>query len=348
MEIIKKNFRKYKDKFGERLSRVVKGMIKGGKANTNKIAEEIARADNIKVDSAWMFVHRLLSDKLFQIDDKFWRCHFKTIFCLLTENKMIKSGGNIQINVDFTTIKDNFLILVASVNIAGEKDVLLYFSSRSYPKKPGRMDQKKMELAFFKELKHLLPKKYTYTIVADRGFGNIRTIETCQKCGFNFVLRINPELWIKSEDGSLHKLAEFQGKNSFFKAEVLTWGQSFNFEIKTKNNSTWYLVTNLETPDLATQYEMRFKIEKLFQDLKSYGFDIEQLKIRKYDRMKRVFYLAALCHALASFLGCFVKYCKKKIYKSLGTGFSLYIVGMKVFGRKSTTIREEFWQSVFL
>jgi hypothetical protein len=47
MEIIYKNFSKYKDKFGERLSRFVKGMMAAGKANTNKIAEEIAKVDKI-------------------------------------------------------------------------------------------------------------------------------------------------------------------------------------------------------------------------------------------------------------------------------------------------------------
>jgi hypothetical protein len=311
MEIIYKSFSKYKDKFGERLSRFVKGMMASGKANTNKIAEEIAKADNIKIDSAWMFVHRLLSDKSFQIDDKFWRCHFKIIFSFLRENKLIKLGENIQINVDFTTIKDNFLILMASINIKGEKDVPLYFSIRNYQKEQGQMDQKKMELAFFNELKHLLPKKYTYTIVADRGFGNIRTIETCQKCGFTFVLRINPDLWIEMEDGTRHKLSEFQGKNQFFRARIMTWDKTFNFEVRTKNDSTWYLITNIEEPGVATQYELRFKIEKLFQDLKSYGFDIEQLKIKKYDRMKRIFYLASLSHALLTFFGCFIKYCKK-------------------------------------
>ncbi len=35
-------------------------------------------------------------------------------------------------------------------------------------------------------------------------------------------------------------------------------------------------------------YEKRFKIEKLFQDNKSSGFNIEANKIKKYDRFKRM------------------------------------------------------------
>jgi transposase len=78
--------------------------------------------------------------------------------------------------------------------------------------------------------------------------------------------------------------------------------------------STWYLLTNLEKPEsIALMYESRFKIEKLFQDLKSAGYNIENTKIRKYDMVKRLIYLTCISHALMVFLGTFVKYCKKTI-----------------------------------
>lgn len=72
----------------------------------------------------------------------------------------------------------------------GGGSVPLYFSMRSYPKRKGQSDQKTLERAFLKELRHLLSKKYSYTIVADRGFGNDRFAQLCHENGFNFVLRI--------------------------------------------------------------------------------------------------------------------------------------------------------------
>jgi transposase len=269
--------------------------------------------NGIKFGSAWMFVHRFLSDKKFQIDDALWRCHFNIIFSLLREKKFIQPRANIQINVDYTTINRNFLILSASVNIAEGKSVLLYFSMRNYPDGEKKMDQKKMEQAFFKELRHLLPQKYTYTIVGDRGFGNKRIIEICEKCGFDYVFRMNDNLWLKTKEGKVQKLQEYQGENSFFRAKIVRWKKEVNFAVKTKNNTTWYIATNVENPEVSGMYEDRFKIEKLFQDLKSSGFDIEKSKIRKYDRVKRIFYLSSLCHVLMVFLGSFIKYCKKNI-----------------------------------
>jgi hypothetical protein len=122
------------------------------------IAQAIATQKTINFESAWMFVHRFLSDLNFQIDDSFWQRHDNMIFNFLRETHGLKNGDNIQVNVDYTTLNDNFLILCAFINVAGEKDTMLYFTARNYPKRKNQMDQKKMELALFKGLRHLLSK----------------------------------------------------------------------------------------------------------------------------------------------------------------------------------------------
>jgi transposase len=110
---------------------------------------------------------------------------------------------------------------------------------------------------------------------------------------------MNDNLWIKTKDGEAKKLKEYKEKNCFFQGEVVRWSKDVYFAVKTKNNATWYIATNVANPEVAALYEDRFKIEKLFQDLKSSGFDIEKTKIRKYDRVKRLLYLSGLCHALS-------------------------------------------------
>ncbi|MDR2074884.1 MAG: hypothetical protein LBP31_01540, partial [Holosporales bacterium] len=75
------------------------------------------------------------------------------IFNFLTEQNGLRAGDNIEINVDYTTINDDFLILAASVNVGNEKSVLLYFTMRNYPKRKNQMDYKKMESSFFKGLR---------------------------------------------------------------------------------------------------------------------------------------------------------------------------------------------------
>lgn len=79
-----------------------------------------------------------------------------------------------------------------------------------------------------------------------------------------------------------------------------------NFYRHTKNASTWYLSSNINVLNeisASYTYEKRFKIEKFFQDMKSSGFNIENSKIRKYARFKRMLYLSMLAYIFVLILG---------------------------------------------
>ena len=76
----------------------------------------------------------------------------------MNKENLLKKGDNLQINVDFTSSTDDFLILVASVKFH-DRAIPLYFSTRIYAKRKGQYNQIKMKKAFINELRHLLPKK---------------------------------------------------------------------------------------------------------------------------------------------------------------------------------------------
>ena len=77
--------------------------------------------------------------------------------------------------------------------------------------------------------------------MADRGFGNQRFAKLCEDNGFDFVLRINENLKIE-RDGKVENLEKYKGKNKKFKARVVSWEEGYSFEIRTKNDSTWFLM----------------------------------------------------------------------------------------------------------
>jgi hypothetical protein len=52
----------------------------------------------------------------------------------------------------------------------------------------------------------------------DRGFGNSRVIEICEKLGFNCILRINNNLKITIDGQKAKNLRDYKGKNSTFEA----------------------------------------------------------------------------------------------------------------------------------
>ena len=272
-----------------------------------------------------MRIQRFLQNKNFQVDDRLWRKHINFVFDLMGERGILKQNDNILIKVDYTSETDNFLILMASLEF-GEKTIPLFFTMRNYPKKKGIFRKIKMEEAFIKGLRHALSKKYTYTIVADRGFGTLRFIELCEKNNFDYVVRICENLKIKIGEKMLN-IKDLKGGNDSFSANVLTWQKNLKFQIKTKENSTWFLITNLENTDVSEIYEKRFGIEKCFQDQKSSGFNIEKTKIRKYDRFKRLYFSVCFAQVIVVVLGDYMVSKNHPIKKN----FSTYIGVISAF-----------------
>lgn len=164
-----------------------------------------------------------------------------------------------------------------------------------------------MERAFIRGLKQVLSKKYRYRIIADRGFGNLRFLNLCKDNNFEFVIRINNNFRVKDSEGLIKNLQDFDHTNiRNLELYFCTWQQDVNIETCTNNDSTWFLIKSSKELNGKEIYEKRFKIEKLFQDSKSSGFNIEATKIKKYDRFKRMLYCCQLAHLLLTLLGNFI------------------------------------------
>jgi hypothetical protein len=325
-DFVNQYFAKMGKKFCKNIAVILPAILKCGSANTSEIAREMHHFTKKNFKSNDVKLYRFLQDPDFQVDDQLWRCNVNLIFDFLEKQKLIKEGDNIAINVDLTTSKRDFLILSASIILNG-KAISLYFSIRKYPPKTWQISHKKFEKAFINELKHILSKKYNYTIVADRGFGNGRFISICEENGFDFVIRMNANLKLQFEDKKIKNLKEFQGQNAEFPATIIRWKKQYNFSITTRKEQTWFLLSSKNAKSPINTYENRFKIEKLFQDSKSSGFNIENTKIRKYDRFKRLLYLLVLTHALMVVVGSVINDTKVDLKKK----FQLHIDSLLVY-----------------
>lgn len=263
-------------------------------------------------------LQRFMQNSNFIVGDKLWRCHHNLIFKLLEQLKIINKGCPIPINVDFTTKSDEFLILSASIPFMG-RAIPLYFSMRCYPKEKGMSDQKKQEKAFMKELKHLLPKGYTYVIVADRGFGNTRFIELCLEIGFHYIFRTQNN-WTIEIRGRKTNL-KFLPKENYDREIVLSMSK-----IKTRlvtsfldDGKGWYIFSSLSDSayeELINHYKNRFCCEKMFQDQKGSGFEIEKSKITDYSRFKRLLFCVYLAQTLTMLLGERIEHEAKELKKN--------------------------------
>jgi hypothetical protein len=80
------------------------------------------------------------------------------IFDCLRDKHCLKSGENIQVNMDSAPINDDFLILYAFIDVPGEKEIMLQFTGRNHPKGNNQMDQKD-EIRIFPEFALCFVKK---------------------------------------------------------------------------------------------------------------------------------------------------------------------------------------------
>jgi hypothetical protein len=287
------------------LSFLVEGIVRCGTASPWHASRAMSAVNDQSFKTNEKRANRLLQDSHFQIDDELFRKYVNLLFDAMEERDLLKIGDDLQVNVDYTTDTDDFLILVASINFGG-RAVPVYFSMRAYPKRKGQHDQKKHESSFVRALRHLLPKKYSYTIVSDRGFGNDRFAELCADKGFDYVLRVNENLNVRIGDKACN-LSDFKGKNEKFSAYVFAWEKEVEFEIHTENESTWFLLLSKSDISGREIYKKRFSIEKCFQDQKSSGFNIEKCKIRKYDRFKRLYFTMCLAQLFVVMIGEYIE-----------------------------------------
>jgi hypothetical protein len=305
---------------------MVAGLLNSASVSTTQIAKAIQKVFGIKLETAIRSIERLLKDDVFKFCDRIWRQYINAMLSYCEEAHFLDPNHYLLINVDFTSIEDKIMVLTASITINQKKSIMLYMDTRRYPKKSGKFNQKKMEEAFFNALRHLLPRNWHCVIVADRGFGHLRLIELCEERGFFYALRRTEDLKVIVNKEKL-SLRDIKDKAGDFKAYVPAWKRDchfFTYSQATKKdgkagNSTWHIISNLGEAMTKSVYEKRFKIEKLFQDWKSSGFDIEKTKLNGCKEIKRLIFFVGLSHAIASLFGHYLRDIKKK-FRGIGCG----------------------------
>lgn len=327
LDIFKGNFDRINRTVAKGVLLTVEAMMKCANSNTSAIVRELCLINDNDFKTNDMWLYRLLGNKNFQIDDHFWRCYIKSVFQMLLEQEEIQKDHEVFINIDLTSDRDDFLILCASVALGGNA-IPVYFSMRNAPKRKNQYNHEKMEAAFIKALRHIFSDRYRYILVADREFSNERFIQLCLENGFDVLIRVEPNTAIAHgcKQGIAEDILMHDGAYACH-AKILR--KDCHMIRHSKDNEVWYFLTNMSIKnglDGAEIYAQRFRIEKLFQSLKSSGFDLEKSKIKKYDRFKRMLFLSCFAHSMLVLLGKFVHEKIPDMKKSLPICTSLFIV----------------------
>ena len=95
---------------------VAEAIIRSGSAITSTIARDMGLRNKKTFSANIKSISRLLNDGNFQVNDSFFRKLIKIVFHSMNKENLLKKGDNLQINVDFTSSTDDFLIFEFSIS----------------------------------------------------------------------------------------------------------------------------------------------------------------------------------------------------------------------------------------
>ena len=153
------------------------------------------------------------------------------------------------------------------------------------------------------------------TILADRGFGDVKLFEFLESLGFQYVIRFRGNIHVSAADGETRLAADWVGKHGRARklrdAEVSAARQKVGAVVCVKAagmKEAWHLAASdasLSAPQIIKLYSKRWTIEPSFRDSKDmrFGMGLSALRIDDPRRRDRLLLLNAFAILLLTILG---------------------------------------------
>ena len=262
------------------------GVITGAALAVSLIGQALAKARGLIAKSAIKQVDRLLSNAGVVPWDLFgsW------------VREVVGPRREIVVAMDWTDFDaDNQSTLALHlVTRHGRATPLLWLTVDKDELKNQRNDFEDLCLS---RLKALLPKGVAVTILADRGFGDVKLFEFLDNLGFRYVIRFRGNIHVSAADGETRLAADWVGKGGRARklrdAEVSAARQKVGAVVRVKAaamKEAWHLAASdgaLSAPQIIKLYSKRWTIEPSFRDSKDLRFGMGMSALRIDDLRRR-------------------------------------------------------------
>jgi hypothetical protein len=226
-----------------------------------------------------------------------------------------KRKKKLAVSLDWTDLR-GFHTLMAAAAIKGRSIPLCWASCRGNTFE-GHRSRNAFEESLLLVLRSMIPEKVKVTILADRGFGRTELARFCQRNRFHFILRVQPDVWVKGGgySGKLLDYPVYKGiaqvlrhvsyrqKDPVVVNVAIRWRK----DLPKERDECWFLISDLEisAQRLSQLYGKRMTIEELFRDEKNKrnGWSLRDTQITRPDRIDRLLLILALAYLLLCGVG---------------------------------------------
>jgi hypothetical protein len=225
-----------------------------------------------------------------------------------------RPGRRLLISMDWVEIRQ-WHCLVLAARLGGRAVPLLW---AVYRPEELHKSQNYLEYGLLSLLKSHLPPKANVVILADRGFGRTEMARTCQQLGWDYVIRIRPDVWIQHPEftGKLLDLPIRRGTQRVLRHVAYRKANPVEHHIAVlwpvENHEPWFLMTNLprlRARKLSRIYGRRMTIEEYFRDCKSKrnGYALRLTMIRDQHRLERLLLILAMAYWILIAVGLYAR-----------------------------------------
>src|SRR5271165_1891781 len=268
------------------LSNATLGVMTGAALAVSVIGQALAHARGLVSKSAIKQVDRLLSNAGVAP----WELFGSWV------GEIVGARREIVVAMDWTDFDaDNQSTLALHlVTRHGRATPLLWLTVDKDELKDQRNDFEDLCLS---RLKALLPQGVATTILADRGFGDVKLFEFLESLGFDYVIRFRGNIHVSAADGETRLAADWVGKHGRARklrdAEVSVARQKVGAVVCVKAvgmKEAWHLAASdasLSAPQIIKLYSKRWTIEPSFRDSKDMRFGMGLSALRIDDPRRR-------------------------------------------------------------
>ena len=280
------------------------GVVTGASLAVSMIGHALAQARGLADKHAIKQVDRLLSNQGIVVWDLFapWVRH------------VVGQRTSIVVAMDWTDFDadDQTTLALHLVTGHGRATPLLWLTVGKDELKHKRNDYEDICLC---HLKDVLPEGVAVTILADRGFGDVKLFAFLASLGFDYAIRLRGNIHVAGADGQTRLAADWvgaQGRARKLRDAEITASRHKVAAVVCVHakdmKEPWCIATShgdATAREIVNSYAKRWTIEPGFRDAKNlrFGMGMSALRISDPQRRDRLLFLSALAVVLLTLLG---------------------------------------------